>query len=67
MSKLKLNPGRGPISKKILSSAKKILNRKVINIDELRKAKVSAENLEKTIISEEGLSKYDPFHAVYIF
>ena len=67
MAKLKLNPGRGPISKKVISSAQKALKRKIIDISELRKAKIRAEDLEKTIISEEGLSEYDPLHAVYIY
>ena len=67
MPKLKLKPGSGPISKKILSSAQKVLERKLINIDELREAKVRAEDLEKTIISEKGLSEYDLLHAVYIY
>ena len=48
MAKLKLNPGRGPISKKVISSAQKALKRKVIDISELRKAKIRAEDLEKT-------------------
>ena len=67
MAKLKLNPSRGPISKKVILSAQKTLKRKVIDISELRKAKIRAEDLEKTVISKEGLSKYDPLHAVYIY
>ncbi len=59
MAKLKLNPGRGPISKKVISSTQKALKRKVIDISELRKAKIRAEDLETTIISEHTINNLD--------
>ena len=67
MPKLKSKPGSGPISKRILSSAQNILERKVIHFDELREAKIRAKDLVKTIISEKGVSEYDLLHAVYIY
>ncbi|MDD9301302.1 MAG: hypothetical protein HUK40_02740 [Desulfobacter sp.] len=57
----------GPISKKVIAGLKKAKNKKIINFQELKEAKTRADNLEKTIISEEELSKHDPLHAVYIY
>ena len=57
----------GPISKKVIAGLKKTKNKKIINFQELKEAKVYADNLEKTIVSEKDLSKYDPLHAVYIY
>ena len=57
----------GPISKKVIAGLKKTKNKKIINFQELKEAKVYADNLEKTIVSEKDLSKYDSIHAVYIY
>jgi len=57
----------GPISKKVIAGLKKAKNKKIINFQELKEAKTHADNLEKTIISEEKLSKHDPLHAIYIY
>ena len=56
-----------PISKKVLSSFNKYLERKVIDISDIRNGKIIAEELDKTIITREKLSEYDPIHAVYIY
>ena len=56
-----------PISKKILSSAQQLLKTKVVNITEWREAKIAAEDYEKTVISDNALSKLDPVHAVYTY
>jgi hypothetical protein len=61
------NPSKKPISKKILSSAQQLLETKVVNILEWRKAKIAAEDYEKTVISDNDLSKLDPVHAVYTY
>ncbi len=57
----------GPISKKVIAGLKKAKKKKIINFQELKEAKIHADNLEKTIISEEKLSKHDPLHAIYIY
>ena len=68
MTKLKANiSSRGPISKKVLSGLKKSINRKVIDLYEWKNAKIYAENLEKTIISEKELTSFDPLHGVYVY
>ncbi|NVM23234.1 MAG: hypothetical protein HWN68_15795 [Desulfobacterales bacterium] len=66
----KLNPkisGRGPISKKVLSGLRKSISKKVIDLSELKNAKIHAESLEKTVISEKELSRFDPLHGVYVY
>lgn len=55
------------LSKKILSSAQELLKAKVINISEWRDAKIKAEDYQKTIISDDELSKLDPLHGVYAY
>jgi hypothetical protein len=68
MAKLNLKaPGTGPISKKVLSDLKKYINKKVIDLSEWKSAQLNAENLERTIISDEQLSELDPLHGVYVY
>lgn len=55
------------ISKKILSSVQNLLKEKVIDITEWRNAKIAAEDYEKTVISDDDLSKMDPAHGVYAY
>lgn len=57
----------GPISKKIIHGLKKAKNQKIIDFNDLKEANVYAQNLDKTVVSEDRLSKYDPLHAVYIY
>jgi hypothetical protein len=59
--------GSNPISRKVLSGLRKPVNRKVIDISELRNAKIHAENLEKSVITENELSKLDPLHGIYAY
>ncbi len=67
MKKKKSTKKNCPISKKILDSFNNYLERKVVDISEIRNGKIRAEELDKTIITGEKLSKYDPIHAVYIY
>jgi hypothetical protein len=57
----------GPISKKVIAGLKKAKNKKIIDFQEFKEAKIHAENLDKTIISEEKLGEHDPLHAIYIY
>ena len=56
-----------PISSKIIAGLRKTTGRKVIDISELRDAKINAENLDKTVITGEQLSRLDPLHGVYAY
>ena len=68
MGKIKAKmSGRGPISKKVLSGLRKSINRKIIDISELKNAKIHAENLDRATISDKELSRFDPLHGVYIY
>jgi hypothetical protein len=60
-------PAGNPISRKIIAGLKKTSARKVIDISEIKERKSHAEDLEKTVVTEEELAEYDPLHAVYIF
>lgn len=57
----------GPISKKVIAGLKKAKNQKIIDFKELKEAKTYAEDLDKTMASDDDLSKCDPLHAVYIY
>ncbi len=57
----------GPISKKVIGGFKKAKNQRIIDFKELKEAKTYAQDLDKTIVSEDKLSKYDPLHAIYIY
>jgi hypothetical protein len=48
-------PAIRPISEKIIASLRKASSRKVVDISELRDAKIHAEELEKTVIEEKEL------------
>ncbi len=68
MGKLKRkSSGYIPISRKVLSGLRKEINRKVIDISELKNAKIDAENLKKSVITEKELSELDPLHGVYAY
>lgn len=61
------NKNNRPISKTVLASFKKYLERKVVDISEIRSGKIRAENLDKSLVPDEKLSEYDPIHVVYIY
>jgi len=52
-----------PISAKIIAGLRKTNSRKVVDISELRDAKITAENLKKTVITEKSAynTLYPPF------
>jgi len=56
-----------PIAEKVLEEIKKNINRKIVDFSDLKKAKVHAANLEKTVISEKKLADYDPLHGIYVY
>jgi len=57
----------GPISKKVIAELKKAKNQKILDFKEIKEAKAYAQDLDKTVVSKDALSKYDPIHAVYIY
>ena len=59
--------GRGPIARKVLASARHFFREKVVDLAEWREAKITAENFEKTIVSQDALAKLDPVHAIYVY
>lgn len=61
------NQGRGPLSKKLLAGIGKAQARKVIDLSQFREARLDAENLDKTIITQKEMTALDPVHAVYAY
>jgi len=55
------------LSEKVLFSVQQLLRKKVINISEWKDAKIRAEDYQKSVISENELSKLDPVHGVYAY
>lgn len=59
--------GRGPVSQKVLSAIGKARGRKVINLSQFKEARLDAERLDKTIITDKEMAALDPVHAVYAY
>jgi len=66
-SKKSTSTGRGPIARKVVASARQQLQQKVTNIADWRQARLKAGEYQKTVISENQLSEYDPLHGLYIY
>lgn len=66
-SKTSKNIARGPIARKVIASTQYHLQKKLTNLSDWREAKIRAEDFQKTIISPNKLTKYDPVHALYIY
>jgi hypothetical protein len=58
---------KGPIAKRVISDLRKQSKRKVVNLDEVRSAKIDADDLQKTVLSSEDLADHDPLHGVYVY
>jgi hypothetical protein len=63
----KNSTSRSSIAKKIIADLTEIIGKKVIDIRDIKKAKIRAEELEATISSEKELARLDPLHAVYVY
>ncbi|MBF0471522.1 MAG: hypothetical protein HQL48_09110 [Gammaproteobacteria bacterium] len=59
--------GRGPIARKVIAAYRQHLAQKVINMADWREAKMNAESLQTSVISNSKLSEYDPLHWLYVF
>ena len=66
-AKPKKSLGSGPISRNVVSSARQLLRRKVVDLTAWRDATIRAEDFDKTILSHKELSTYDPVHGIYIY
>lgn len=60
-------PGRGPIARKVIASAKNSFEKKVTNLSDWREGKMKAADYQKTVISTNKLSEFDPLHGLYIY
>lgn len=58
---------RGPISRKVIAGLEKELNRKIINFASLKFGAERAAELDREVISDDGMRELDPLHAVYVF
>ena len=61
------NRGCGPVAEKVISALRKASGRKVIDLSRFKEARLDAENLVKTVVSEKEMAKLDPVHAVYVY
>ena len=66
-SRLKQNKGRGPLARKVINSARQQLQRKVTSLNDWKDGKLRSAEYQKSIISEEKLSKLNPLHALYVY
>ena len=63
----KNSTNRSPIAEKIIAELTEIIKKKIIDIRDIKKAKIRAEKLEATVSSEKKLARLDPLHAVYVY
>jgi hypothetical protein len=56
-----------PIAKKVIAGLQKAASQKVVDIAELRTAKIHAQALDKTLISDKKLADLDPLHGIYVY
>ncbi len=57
---------RGPIARKIIKFMKMHEKSKIINLQAVKDAKLTAEEYQKSVLSIEQLQKHDPLTAIYI-
>ncbi len=58
---------RPPLTSKVINMLQKANKRKVIDIQEIRNAKIKAEELDASIIKKEKMDQLDPLHAAYTY
>jgi hypothetical protein len=56
-----------PLSKKIIAGLRKASSRKIVDISQIRDAKIYVEDLEKIVITDKALAELDPLHGVYAY
>jgi hypothetical protein len=56
-----------PLSKKIIAGLRKASSRKIVDISQIRDAKIYVEDLEKTVITDKALAELDPLHGIYAY
>ena len=66
-SKQKKYRGRGPLARKVIESARHQLQRKVTSLADWKEGKLKSAEYQKSIVSDERLSKLDPLHALYVY
>lgn len=66
-SKKATSNGRGPLARKVIASARQHLQQKVTNIADWREARLRSEDYQRTVISKDKLTDYDPLHGLYIY
>ncbi len=51
----------------VITNLDRLNERKVINLDDIKKARATAAALQKTCMSDEELARLDPLHALYVY
>ena len=59
--------GRGPVARKVISTARELLQNKVSSLNAWKKGKLSAEKLQANILDADELMEYDLAHASYCY
>ena len=57
----------GPIAKKVIAGLQKATGQKVVDISVFREAKIHAQDLGITLISEKKMTDLDPLHRIYVY
>ena len=63
----KNSPSLSPIAESIIADFTEFIEAKAIDIRDIKKSKIRAEELEATVSSGKELASLDPLHAVYVY
>jgi hypothetical protein len=55
------------IAGSVITKLNRLSEQKAINLDDIKKAKATAADLQKTCLSDEELAGLDPLHALYVY
>ncbi len=58
---------KNSIAKKIIKVITQTQKKKIINLEEIKNAKINAEILQKSILTNEEMESYDPLYAIYVY
>ncbi len=66
-SKKAASPGRGPLARKVIASARQHLEQKVVDLAAWRAGKLRAADGQRSVISRAGLADCDPLHGLFAY
>jgi hypothetical protein len=67
MGKKRQDGGGNPIARRLVAKMERPVRGKVVNIKNVIAGQAAAEELQKTVVTNEGLAGFHPAHAAYVY